>query len=401
VPGDFLDLILVVLCAAFAVAGYRQGFIVGVLSLAGFIGGVAVGAILAPSISHALASSPEWRAIVVIGVLFGAAVLGMLVASGIGVAVRSRVTARPATFLDSLGGAVVNVVSVLLLAWLLGSLLVNASFPSVARQVNDSIVLKTVDHLIPRGVLYPQLLPPLRGLLSGGGLYSPIFSAIGAESSVNLPPGDPAVLDSSAVAKIERSVVKIVGVAPSCQLKIEGSGFVVSPDHVVTNAHVVAGVTDGPEVYAPNGRSYSSRVVFYDPDRDIAVLDVPGLDEPAMRFAGAAPYGANAIVAGYPHNHPLTLVPARVGGSTNATGPNIYENAEVQRQIYAIHADVEPGNSGGPLVAPDGRVYGVVFAASTSFADTGYALTAAEIASDVQAGEQDTLPVSTQSCQGG
>ncbi|HXW44454.1 MAG TPA: MarP family serine protease [Streptosporangiaceae bacterium] len=398
-PGDFLDVILLVLCAAFAVAGYRQGFIIGVLSLAGFLAGVAIGAIVAPPISRALARSPDWQAIIVILVLFGAAVLGMLLASGIGVAVRSRVTGRPATFLDSLGGAAVNVVSVLLLAWLLGSLLINAtSFPSVARQVNDSIVLKTVDRLMPGRILYPQLLSPLRGLLGGTGLYSQVFSAFGAESSVNLPPADPAVLDSAAVARIGRSVVKIVGVAPSCSLKIEGSGFVISPDHVLTNAHVVAGV-GAPEVYA-DGQAYSGQVVFYDPNRDIAVLDVQGLDEPALQFAGPASYGANAIVAGYPYNHPLTLSPARVGESIEANGPNIYENAIVQRQIYAVRADVRPGNSGGPLLATDGRVYGVVFAASTSFADTGYALTAAEIASDVQAGEQATLPVSTGACQG-
>jgi S1-C subfamily serine protease len=400
VPGDFLDVILLVLCAAFAVAGYRQGFIIGVLSLAGFLGGVAIGALIAPGISRALAKSTEWQAIIVILVLFGAAVLGMLIASGIGVAVRSRVTARPATLLDSLGGAVVNVVSVLLLAWLLGSLLVNTSFPAVARQVNSSIVLKTVDRLMPHGVLYPQLLPPLDRLLSGTGLYSPIFSAIGAESSVNLRAPDQAVLASSALARVDRSVVKIVGTAPSCSLRIEGSGFVIAPDHVLTNAHVVAGVAGWPTVHTPNGRTLSGQVVLYDPNRDIAVLNVPGLDEPALKFAGPAPYGGNAIVAGYPLNRLLTLSAARVGESIEATGPNIYEENTVRRQIYAIRADVLPGNSGGPLLAPDGSVYGVVFAASTSFSDTGYALTAAEIAIDVQRGEDGTLPVSTGACQG-
>ena len=400
-PGDFLDVILLVLCAAFAVAGYRQGFIIGVLSLAGFLAGVAIGALVAPSISRALAQSPEWQAIIVILLLFGAAVLGMLLASGIGVAVRSRVTGRHATFLDSLGGAAVNVISVLLPAWLLGSLLVDASsFPSVSRQVNDSIVLRTVDRLMPRNGLYQNLVPPLSRLLSGTGLYSPIFSAIGAESSVNLPPADPAVLRSAAVTKIERSVVKIVGLAPECSLKIEGSGFVISPDHVLTNAHVVAGVTSGPEVFTADGAQYAAEVVYYDAQRDIAVLNVPGLDAPALRFAGPASYDAEAIVAGYPLNHSLTLSAARVGESIWATGPNIYENAVVRRQIYAIRADVRPGNSGGPLVAPDGRVYGVVFAASTSYLNTGYALTAAEIASDVQNGEQDTLQVSTDRCQG-
>jgi S1-C subfamily serine protease len=399
VPGDFLDLILLALSAAFAVAGYRQGFIIGVLSLAGFLGGVAGGAVIAPTISRALAHSPSWQAIIAIMVVFAAAVVGMLLASGVGVAVRSRLTGRPATFLDSVGGAIVNVLSVLLLAWLIGSLVANTSFPSVARQVNGSLVLRAVDKVMPHGVLYLPLFPPLRGLLTGNGLYTPIFSAIGAEGRLDLPPPSKAVLNSPAAAEIRRSVVKIEGVAPSCSLKIEGSGFVISPEHVLTNAHVVAGVTDGPEVYATNGASYDAQVVYYDSQRDVAVLYVPGLTAPVMHFAGPAAYAAEAIVAGYPYNESLSMTPATISTSIDAYGPNIYQTEIVHRQIYPISANVQPGNSGGPLVAPNGKVYGMVFAASTSEADTGYALTAAEIASDVAAGEWRTGPVSTDRCQ--
>jgi S1-C subfamily serine protease len=400
VPGDFLDLILLALCAAFAVAGYRQGFIIGVLSLAGFIGGVAGGALIAPAISRALAHSAQWQAIIAILVVFAAAVIGMLVASGIGVAVRSRVTGRPATFLDSIGGAAVNVVSVLLLAWLIGSLVANASFPSVSRQVDDSALLRAVDRVMPQGALYLPLFPPIRGLISSNGLYSPVFSALGAEGSVNVPAPDSGAAESRGVANSTRSVVKVVGVATSCSLRIEGSGFVISPQHVLTNAHVVAGVTQDLTVAVRSGRVYPATVVFYDPERDIAILDVPGLRAAVLRFSGPAAYAANAVVAGYPENHPLTLVAARVGDSISAYGPNIYQSQVVHRQIYPIRALVEPGNSGGPLLAPDGRVYGVVFAASTQYKDVGYALTAAEIASDVQAGEQRTASVSTEGCQG-
>jgi S1-C subfamily serine protease len=396
VPGDFLDLILLTLCAAFAVAGYRQGFIIGILSLAGFLGGVAGGAVIAPPISRAFAHSPPWQAIIAVLVVFATAVTGMLVASGIGVAVRSRLTAGPATFIDSVGGAAVNVVSVLLLAWLIGSLV---SFPSVSRQVSDSLVLRAVDKVMPHQVLYLPVFPPLAGLLGAGGIYSPIFSAIGAEGGLDLPAASKSVLHTRAAGIIDRSVVKIEGVAPSCSLKIEGSGFVVSPQHVLTNAHVVAGVTDGPRVFATDGASYASQVVFYDPQKDVAVLYVPGLRASAMQFAGPPGYGASAIVAGYPLNNPLTLNPASVGSSIDAYGPNIYQNAVVHRQIFPIHATVQPGNSGGPLVAPDGKVYGMVFAASTTVANSGYALTASEIASDVQSGEQSTAPVSTEQCQ--
>jgi S1-C subfamily serine protease len=400
VPGDLLDLILLALIAAFAVAGYRQGFIIGVLSLAGFVAGVAVGALIAPGVSRAFAKSLPWQAFLAIVVVFGVAVIGMLIASGLGVAVRSRLTGRPATFVDSLGGAAVNVVAVLVVAWLLASFVVSAPFPAIARQVNNSMVLRTVDRVMPRGALYLPVFPQLRSLLSNG-LYSQVFSAIGAETSLSLAAPNQAVLRSAALDRVESSIVKVDGVAASCSLQIEGSGFVISPQHVLTNAHVVAGVSQGPYVHA-GGRTYPSRVVLYDPQRDLAVLDVPGLTEPSLHFASApAADGASAIVAGYPLNHPLTVVAARVGHSVSAYGPNIYQTSVVHRQIYQIRAQIEPGNSGGPLLAASGRVYGVVFAASTSIADTGYALTAGEVASDAAAGRSATVAVSTQGCQGG
>lgn len=399
-PGDLLDLILIVLLAAFALAGYRQGFIIGVLSLAGFVLGVAGGALIAPGIAHALAKSLSWQAFVAIIVVFAGAVVGMLVASGIGVAVRSRLTGRPATLADSLGGAAVNVAAVLIVAWLVGSFMANAQFPAVARQISNSVVLRTMDSVMPRSVLYLPVFPQLHSLLSNG-VYSQVFSAIGEEASLSVAPPNQAVLTSAAVTHDKSSIVKIMGVANSCELRIEGSGFVIAPQHVLTNAHVVAGVTDGPTVFATNGQQYPAKVVLYDPERDLAVLDVPGLPEQPLKFADSAPAGASAIVGGYPLDHALTMVAARVGLSVLANGPNIYGTEVVNRNIYPIEAPIEPGNSGGPLLATDGRVYGVVFAASTVISDRGYALTASEVKSDVAAASHRHASVSTQACQGG
>jgi S1-C subfamily serine protease len=401
VPGDLLDLILIALIAAFAVAGYRQGFIIGVLSLAGFVVGVTVGAAIAPSVSHALAKSLSWQAFLAILVVFGMAVLGMLVASTLGVAVRSRLTGRPATLIDSLGGAAVNVMAVLIVAWLIATFVQNAPFPSISRQVNNSAVLRTVDKVMPRGTLYLPVFPQLRTLLANG-LYTQVFSAIGAESGANVPAPDPAVLTSGAWLAAEPSIVKIQGIASSCSTKIEGSGFVISPQHVLTNAHVVAGVTGGPVIWSNDGRYLGTgRVVLYDPQRDVAIIDVPGLTAPPLVFGPPAAEGAGAIVAGYPLDQSLKAVAARIGRSETAYGPNIYQTSIVHRQIYPIRAQIQPGNSGGPLLAENGDVYGVVFAASTSMADTGYALTAGEVSSDVAAGSYETVPVSTQGCQTG
>jgi S1-C subfamily serine protease len=151
-------------------------------------------------------------------------------------------------------------------------------------------------------------------------------------------------------------------------------------------------------VSTAGGATYHASVVFYDPQVDIAVLYVPGLNMTPLQFAGEAQNGANAVVAGYPLNHPFTAVAARIGGMQSAVGPDIYQTGQVTRQIYEIKAVVEPGNSGGPLLSSDGTVYGVVFAAAVGVPDTGFALTAAEVAGDANAGAKQTFPVSTQSC---
>ena len=395
-PGDFLDLILVVLVIAFAVAGYRQGFIIGVLSFVGFIGGGAIGAAFAPKIARAITVNPGWQAVTAIIVVFLTAMIGQLLASGLGVAMRSRLTWRPATLVDSVGGAVVSALAVLLIAWVIGSAVAYAPFPVISRQVNDSAVLRTVDRLMPAEA--SLLFSDFRQLLESGP-YAQVFGALGAEGALAVGPPNPAVLNQPGLMKDEQSIVKVKGVAPSCSEQIEGSGFVYAPNHILTNAHVVAGVTEEQNVYLPSGRVLSARVVLFDPKVDVAILYVPGLDLSSLDFAAQAKVGANAIVAGYPLNGPFTAVAARVGGTEEATSPDIYQTAQVTRQIYAVRAVVEQGNSGGPLLNPDnGHVYGVVFAAATSVSDTGYALTAQEVAADAQAGANLTVGVSTQGC---
>ena len=141
------------------------------------------------------------------------------------------------------------------------------------------------------------------------------------------------------------------------------------------------------------------RWTSFDPDSDIAVLYVPGLDLPALHFAGPAPFGASAIVAGYPLDASFTATPARVGRSESASGPDIYNNKQVVRDIYPIRATIRPGNSGGPLIAPDGQVYGMVFAAAVAVPKTGYALTSSQLAEDVATGQRRSAAVSTGGCQ--
>jgi S1-C subfamily serine protease len=395
VPGDLLDLILIALAAAFAVAGYRQGFIVGVLSFVGFLGGAAVGAYISPHIARALVKSPSKQALVAIIVVFLTAMLGQLIASLAGSALRSRVTWRPATLLDAVGGAAVSVISVLLIAWLIGSAVVNAPFPAIAGQVSRSAVLRGVDRFMPSGA--QVMFSDFRRLLATGP-YTQVFGALGAEGALSVSPASPAVLGSPGLSRARPSIVKIIGVAPGCSRTLEGSGFVISPQHVLTNAHVVAGVRAGPTVIDGRHGSFPARVVLYDPERDVAILYVPGLAATPLPFRGPAARGDEAIVAGYPLNSHFTAVPARIGSEEQANSPDIYQVHTVSRSIYAVRAVVQPGNSGGPLLTPGGGVYGVVFAAAVDVSDTGYALTAGEVAPDVAAGRAATTLVSTQGC---
>jgi len=394
---DALDVVLVVVCIGFALSGYRQGFLIGVLSFLGFLGGGVLGAKYAPALHSAVGTGNS--ALFGLLVVFVAATLGQLAATAIGLALRRRITWRPARLVDSLGGAVVSVVSVLLVAWLVGTALAHSSLTSIGRQVRHSSVLSHIDDLMPDSAR--TWFSSFRRLLDQNG-FPQVFGAISPEHIVKVPAPDPAVANSRAVVLAHPDIVKITGVAPSCRRQLEGSGFIYAPEHVMTNAHVVAGVQD-PTVTAPNGHTYPAHVVLYDPERDVAVLDVPGLNQAPLAFGGTASRGQSAVVAGYPQNGPFRPVAARIRTVENARGPDIYQSQQVTREIYSIYAVVRPGNSGGPLLGAtlvDGHpvVYGVVFAAAVDDPHTGYALTAHEVAGDARAGAAATTPVSTRGC---
>jgi S1-C subfamily serine protease len=395
VHGDLLDLVLIVIAVGFAVSGYRQGFIVGTLSFVGFVGGAVLGAQFGPSISHAIVGGQTQQDVVAVVLLISAAIIGQFVASSIGAYLRQSMTSPSSTTLDAIGGAAVSVLSMLLTAWAIASVLTASSFQGVVSQVNDSAVLTTMDKIMPSQA--KTMFGDFRRLLATGP-FPQVFSGIGAAHLFAISAPDPAVLNSPGYQAAVSRVVKVQGTALSCDRLIEGSGFVFAPDHVMTNAHVVAGVTQGPTVTTPSGRTVQAQVVLYDPQVDIAVLYVPGLNLSPLQFSDQAETGSSAVVAGYPLDHNYTQVPARIGGKQNAVGPDIYQTGQVNRQIFEIRAQVQPGNSGGPLLSPSGQVYGVVFAAAVDQADTGFALTAAEVAADASAGANQTTPASTQGC---
>ena len=400
--GDLLDVVLVTLAVLSALAGYRRGLICSITSFAGFVAGAAFGIQFAPAVARALlkahsdAGSADQalgqRAVTLIAV-FAFATIGHLIGQAVGGRLRAQIARTALGPADGVGGAVISVATLLALAWLLALALAYAPAPTLARQIHRSLVLHTIDRVVPGegqrvvASLLRQLQQHDLPAVSGP------FATLLAPS---VAPPDPAVVPA-AIRVAGSSIVKITGTAPSCRRSIEGTGFVFATDRVMTNAHVLAGVGN-PHVTAPGGHPLAARVVLYDPNRDIAVLSVPGLDRRPLGIAGPAASGTAAVVAGYPENGPFTALPARIAARTKVTGPNIYQDRTVTRQVYTVRGRVRPGNSGGPLLSTTGQVYGVIFAASVDQSEVGYVLTAAEVAPDLQAGRTATASVSTQGC---
>jgi S1-C subfamily serine protease len=395
VRADLLDLALLVIAVGFAVSGYRQGFIVGSLSFIGFVGGAVLGAEFGPSISRAIVGGQTQQDVVAVILLIVFAIVGQFVFSSVGAYVRQSMTSPSSTVLDSVGGSLVSVLSMLLIAWAIGSVLTASSFQGVVTQVDNSAVLGTMDKVMPSQA--KTMFSEFRRLLASGP-FPQVFSGIGAAHLFAISPPDQAVLNSPGYLAARNRVLKVQGTALSCDRSIEGSGFVYAPDHILTNAHVVAGVDQGLKVTTPSGHVLPAQVVLYDPQVDIAVLYVPGLNLTPLHFDYQGQAGANAVVAGYPQDQGFTQDAARIGGTQNAVGPDIYQTGQVNRQIFEVRSNVKPGNSGGPLLSPSGTVYGVVFAAAVDASQTGFALTASEVAADAKAGASQTYPTSTQGC---
>ncbi|RZU50653.1 colicin V production protein [Krasilnikovia cinnamomea] len=388
-----VDGILILLMLVFAISGYRQGFVVGALSFGGFFSGALIGLQIGPLIADQFASGAT-RVVVSLVSIFALAVLGQTLAGWFGTRLRRSIASRPLQRLDDAGGAVVSLVAVLLVAWLVAVPLGSSSLPWLNREVRSSAVLGGVNKLMPEQA--QALSSALRETLDTSG-FPDVFGGLARTEAREVAAPDPALANSQVVANSRRSVLKVLGTAPSCSRRIEGSGFVYAPERVMTNAHVVAG-TRSVQVETARGK-LDGTVVVYDPKRDLAVLYVPGLSAPVMPFVQRqAGTGSSAIVLGYPLDGPYNAQSARVREASRITGPDIYDSGDVTREIYTIRALVRSGNSGGPLVAPNGRVMGVIFAAAADDRNVGFALTANEAAGTAKLGAERTRRVRTGDC---
>ncbi|HEV7872424.1 MAG TPA: MarP family serine protease [Modestobacter sp.] len=390
-----MDLVLIALALLFALSGFRQGVIVSVASFVGFFGGAVVGAQLSGPIAEQLAESSVSRVFVALVVVLAGALLGQLLAGVVGRAIRTRVTWEPAKLVDAVAGAVVSALAVLLVAWMVAMPLASSPFPTVAGQVRQSSLVQAVDRGVPDQVR--SLYDSLRTAIDRRGLPD-VLDPLTPTQVRDVPAPDQTLLASPVVGNVKGSVVQIRGIATACSRQIDGSGFVYADERVMTNAHVLAGVT-APVVTA-EGESYDAVPVFVDEETDVAVLAVPGLPQVALTWTTSpADTGASAIVMGYPGGGGLYVGPARVRDRGEINGPDFRATKTVVRDVYALYGQVRSGNSGGPLLATDGHVLGVVFASAIDDPDTGYALTAAQVAPAAAAGQAATAAADTGPCE--
>ncbi len=371
-----VDWVLIGALVVFAIAGWFRGFVAGLLSFIGFLGGGLAAAFVLPGIVDGLIEA-EWLkvAAVALGVLI-VALIGQFAASMLGQRLRSGITWRPVRLVDNVAGAALNVFAFAAVVWIIASALAYLPVSAVSEQVTSSRVLVALDSLVP-----PQARNAFGSLraLVGQTDVPRVFSGLAQITGPDVDPPDPAAV-TEAIDEARDSIVLVTGEAPECSSSVTGSGFVIQSGLVMTNAHVVAGI-DTPAVRVRQGdEPLRASVVYFDPQIDIALLSVPALDSVPLPLAGeSARSGDPAVLAGFPESGPYRAEPARVRTMVRAMGDDIYGQAGVEREVYVFRGVVLPGNSGGPLMTQDARVLGMVFGADEQAEDTGYALTASAL----------------------
>lgn len=392
---NVVDLVLLGALIVFAWSGWRQGFVAGLASFIGFLGGGLLAAYALPHLIEPINLPDVMGALVLATAILAAALLGQTLTSRAGRRLRNAITWSPARAVDNLGGAVLNVTALAVVLWVIASAVAVLPEQSLVRQVRGSAVITGIDRVVPDAAR--DFFVGLRDAVAASPLPR-VFAGIGYDAGPQVPAPDPALLRDPAVRAAWPSLVRIT--TTECQTGVSGSGFVYAPDRIMTNAHVVAGVAS-PRVRIPGDpQSYAATIVAFDPSIDLAVLAVPGLTATPLAFADrVATTGDPAVVAGFPGGGELVAAPARIRARIDARGEDIYGRAGVMREVYSFRGEVRPGNSGGPLLAPDGRVYGVIFAAGLDDDETGYAITAAQASAIATVGEVATAPAPTGPCR--
>ncbi|GAB3869169.1 MarP family serine protease [Kibdelosporangium lantanae] len=368
--------------------------VIALPALLGVFAGLILGALIAPVIVENFTNFATRAAFFIAIVVFLVA-LGETAGVWVGRTLRRKMKTPNLTPVESVLGALVQGVVVFVVAWIIALPLTTVTgLPGLSQAINQSVVLGGVNDIMPDGA--KQLPAGVKKLLDDSG-FPNVVAPFSQAPAANAEAPDPALQGSPVVQRVKGSVLKIHARAQSCSRALEGSGFVIAPQRVMTNAHVVAG-TDQVSVETDKGQ-LAARVVHYDPETDVAVLAVPELTAKPLPFAGEdAKNGDSSIVLGYPLDGPYTASPSRISERIMLRGPDIYDAQTVTRDVFTVRALVQSGNSGGPLVDTNGNVIGVVFGAATDTNTTGFALTAKEVRDEVDGAPRMTQRVGTGAC---
>ncbi|NYG58998.1 S1-C subfamily serine protease [Nocardioides daedukensis] len=388
-----LDLIVILLVLAYAISGYWQGFVTGAFATAGLLLGGLFGIWLAPLVLEGIEPS-VWVSLGALFIVILSATLGQALLQYGGAKVRDQITWQPARALDAIGGSLLSAVAVLVVAWALGVAVAGSKIGPITPMVRESVVLAKVDRVLPDRA--SEALNAFNNVV-GNSFFPRYLEPFAPERIVEVEPPPPGIGRDPDVDQAARSVLKIHG-ANNCGRGVEGTGFVYGPERIMTNAHVVAGVND-PEVLVGDSK-LGADVVYYNKDLDVAVLKVPGLERPRLAFDEGGKPGQGVAFLGYPQDGPYNVQPGRIRAEQRLRSPNIYGTGTVIREVFSLRGLIRPGNSGGPVVSSAGDVVGVIFAASVTDSDTGYALTAEAVKQAAAEGLARSEGVSTGDCAG-
>jgi S1-C subfamily serine protease len=369
-----LDVVLCLVLFGYLLHGFHSGLALSLSGLVGLAAGAMASFLTAPLIGQAAGMEP-WRIPAILAATVVLLGLGHAAGSAVGRIIRRTVSRTPLRVVDRMMGAVVDVVIAALVFSVLSFGIGSLGVPALSNAIGSSQVLRTIDAITPNGL--QSGLAQLKNLVARNAAGRALqYLAPPAPAAQNPDPATVPKIEtrSAALQRAAASVMKVTGLAPACRQTQSGSGFVVAPARVLTNAHVVAGVTH-PVVQDRDGRSWASRVVYFDARHDVALLAVPGLRAPPLHLSKTLTPGTAAVFDGYPLGGPYRSDPAAVRRVGPVTVHDIYDQATLTMPIYWLSARVEHGNSGGPLLALNGTVAGVVFATDADGSSVGYALT--------------------------
>jgi len=390
-PVNPLDLLALLGLTAAIIAGIRTGALPQVLGIAGAVAGILVIFAVAPwllDVTHGLEPIP--RALVVLVAVLGSVLVFEAIGATMGRAMAGELGHGVLSGADRLLGGIVGAAQAVMIIWLVGGLLAAGPFPSLARTANQSVVVRGVDGVLPPPT---EVVGQIAGALDASGLPD-VFVGL---DPVPLPPVD--TPSSREAQRIADPALASTGriVSRACTELVTGTGILIAPGYMVTNAHVVAGAST--IRVALGDRLVDGIPVLFDSTLDVALLHTPGLDGPGLRLAGSVPdRGATGAALGYTGGGPLVVLPAAIAGSYQATGRDIYGSSQVTREILELRAAIDPGDSGGPLVLADGTVGGMVFAESRSDPSVGYALSPVTVGQRVGPAIGRTQPVGVGAC---